>query len=240
MSDLTRKERRSCITGMVLGDANLTRNRFSDGSYRGNSLIRIGHTIKQRNYLEWKKDILQPMFGYELKVKEYNARSSNGKYYPSCSLVTRVNPQLTRLYKQFYIQGKKIVNREILDMVDDRGMAIWYMDDGCLSKSHCQIVILSTNNFSLKENELIRDWINDRYGVKFNINKCHGNTYCLRKGITEAYKLIDRITPYAHEDMMYKFSYNSNCNITNSNAYPYSARPLYEGDDIVHSNSNIG
>lgn len=210
-SKLTRRERRSAIIGMVLGDASLSRNRFSDGSYAGNALLRMAHSIKQRKYLEWKRDIVQPMFGYPLELHDKYA-FAKGKRYPVSWLVTRVNPQLTRLYRLMYdpTTGRKRVTTKALDMLDDRAVAIWYMDDGCLSKTvgRGATVILATNSFTLDENELIRDWLFSRYGVSFNINvHSHSGTYNLRRGISDACKLLDAIAPYVIESMRYKVDY---------------------------------
>lgn len=212
-SILTRRERRSAIIGMLLGDASLYRNRFRDGSYNGHALLKITHSIKQKDYLEYKKEILQPMFGYELEIKErYNTATKNGKKvkYPVVTLQTRVNPQLTRLYKLMYPDGKKRVTKEILDMLDDRAVAIWYMDDGCLSKTTGRgaTVMLSTNGFTLEENEIIRDWLFQRYGVSFNINiHKQSGTPMLRRGISDAHKMLDAIRPYVIPSMMYKVDY---------------------------------
>lgn len=208
---LTRKERRSAIVGMVLGDASLSRNRFRDGSYAGNALLRMAHSIKQRTYLDWKREIVQPMFEYPLKLRDTYA-TAKGKRYPVSWLVTRVNPQLTRLYRLMYDPdtGRKRVTASVLKMLDDRAVAIWYMDDGCLSTTvgRGATVILATNSFTLTENELIRDWLFDRYGVSFNINVHRkSGTYNLRRGISDARKLLDVIAPYVVESMQYKVNY---------------------------------
>lgn len=208
---LTRKERRSAIIGMVLGDGSLSRNRFRDGSYAGNALLRIAHSVKQRSYLEWKRDIVQPMFGYPLELRDKYS-IARGKRYPVSWLVTRVNPQLTRLYRLMYdpVTGRKHVTPSILKMLDDRAVAIWYMDDGCLSKTvgRGATVCLATNGFTFDENELIRDWLYNRYGVSFNINMHRkSGTYNLRRGISDARKMIDAIAPYIIESMQYKVNY---------------------------------
>ena len=211
-SKLTRKERKSAIIGMVLGDASLCRNRFRDGSYQGNAKLNMTHSIKQKEYMEYKMSILQPMFGYELKIQHTYYSAGNDKKYPVVRLQTRVNTQLTGIRKMLYDSetNKKHVTREVLDMLDDRAVAIWYMDDGCLSlpKERGKIVILCTNSFTFAENELIRDWFYERYGVSFNINEHKASgTYNLRRGISDAHKLLDAIKPYTIPLLRYKVDY---------------------------------
>lgn len=208
---LTRQERRCVLVGTILGDASLFRNRFRDGSYQGNALLKITHSAKQREYLAWKLDLIQPMFEYPLEIRDtYNTAA--GKRYPVATFQSRVNPQLTRLYKLMYDPetGKKRVTPDILDLLDDRGVATWYMDDGCLNKTQGRgaTVIFATNGYTLAENELIRDWIKDRYGVTFNINvQTQTGTFNLRRGISDARKMLDAIAPYVPESMRYKVEY---------------------------------
>lgn len=197
---------------MLLGDGSLYRNRYTDGSYQGHALLKVTHSVTQHAYLEWKRDLLQPMFGYPLTVASRYNGAQNGKRYPVSVLQTRTNPQLTRLYRLIYPEPerKKRVTRAILDLLDDRGMAIWYLDDGCLSRSvgRGATVILATNSFTLAENELIRDWLYERYGVQFNINVHQkSGTYHLRRGVSDARKLLDAIAPYVIPSMRYKVEY---------------------------------
>lgn len=214
-SKLTRRERRSAIVGMLMGDASLYRHYSPNGNYTGSASISIAHSAKQREYLLWKMSILQPMFGYELRIQETTNKCQNGKTYPVARLTTRVNPQLTRLHKLIYVPttgkyGRKHVTPQILDMLDDRAVAIWYQDDGCLSKTvgRGATVIFATNNFTLAENELIREWLFERYGVMFNINEqTQSGTYNLRRGISDAHLLLDAIKPYVVPTLQYKVDY---------------------------------
>jgi hypothetical protein len=207
LSKLTRKERRSALIGMVLGDASLYRQ---SGLNSGDTtVLKITHSIKQRSYLEWKRDILQPMFGYPLTIVEtYN--KTQGKSYPVAKVLTRSNPQLKRLRKIMYdANGIKRITPQILNALDDRGMAIWYCDDWCLSKTvgRGATVIGATNCFTYEEHLLMREWFADVYGVCFNINQHKSGTYNLRRGISDAYKLLDRIAPHIIDSMRYKIDY---------------------------------
>lgn len=207
LSKLTRKERRSALIGMVLGDASLYRQSGSQGTDA--TVLKITHSIKQRAYLEWKRDIIQPMFDYPLNIIEtYN--QAKGKRYPVAKLLTRSNPQLKRLRKIMYdATGTKRVTPQLLNALDDRAVAIWYCDDGCLSTTvgRGATVMLATNNFTYQEHLLMQEWFADVYGVYFNINRHKSGTYNLRRGISDAHKLLDRIAPHIIEPMRYKVLY---------------------------------
>lgn len=207
LSKLTRKERRSALMGMVLGDASLYRQTKGYDT----TVLKITHSVKQRAYLEWKRDIIQPMFEYPLSIVEAYNQAGNGKSYPVAKVLTRSNPQLKRLRKIMYdANGVKRITPQILDALDDRAVAIWYCDDGCLSKTvgRGATLVFSTDCFSKAEHELIREWFADVYGVYFNIY-CYKKTgnYHLRRGISDAYKLLDRITPYVIPSLHYKVDY---------------------------------
>ena len=207
LSKLTRKERRSALIGMVLGDASLYRQSGLQGSEV--TVLKITHSMKQRAYLEWKRDIIQPMFSYPLNIVEaYN--TANGKSYPVAKILTRSNPQLKRLRKIMYdAEGKKRVTPQILNALDDRGVAIWYCDDWCLSTTvgRGATVIAATNCFTYEEHLLMREWFADVYGVCFNIYQHKSGTYHLRRGISDAYKLLDRIASYVVPSLRYKVEY---------------------------------
>jgi len=209
LSKLTRKERRSALIGMVFGDASLYRASGLQNDWQ-TTVLKITHSTKQRAYLEWKRDIIQPMFDYPLNLVESYNRAGNGKSYPVVKVLTRSNPQLKRLRKIMYdAEGKKRVTPQLLNALDDRGMAIWYCDDWCLSKTvgRGATVIAATNCFSYEEHLLMREWFADVYGVCFNIYQCKAGTYHLRRGISDAYKLLDRIAPYVVPSLSYKVEY---------------------------------
>lgn len=206
LSKLTRKERRSALIGMVLGDASLYRQTKDQET----TVLKITHSIKQREYLEWKRDIIQPMFGYPLQIVESYNSAGNGKRYPVARLLTRSNPQLKRLRKILYdAEGTKRLTPQILNALDDRGVACWYLDDWCLSKTvgRGATVIAATNCFTYEEHLLMREWFADVYGVCFNIYQHKSGTYHLRRGISDAYKLLDRIAPYVVPSLSYKVDY---------------------------------
>jgi hypothetical protein len=208
LSKLTRKERRSALIGMVLGDASLYRQSGLHGSDA--TVLKITHSIKQSAYLEWKRDIIQPMFDYPLTITETYNRANNGKSYPVVKILTKSNPQLKRLRKIMYnAEGTKRVTPQILNALDDRGVAIWYCDDWCLSKTvgRGATVIAATNCFTHEEHLLMREWFADVYGVCFNIYQHKSGTYHLRRGISDAYKLLDRIAPYIVPSLSYKVEY---------------------------------
>lgn len=209
---LTRAQRKSAIIGTLLGDANLLRQKYGPTGKLSHAQLRFTHSAKQLEYLEFKRGIVQPMFDYPLPIRSKDGRIG-GKSYPIVTMQTRANPQLTQLHHLLYDPdtGRKRVLAETLERLDDLGVALWYLDDGNWSPQHRDgkgggEVRLFTLGYTLAENELMRDWFADRYGVQFNIGN-RGKGYFLRRGISDAYKLLDAIAPYVPESMRYKVTY---------------------------------
>jgi hypothetical protein len=184
---------------MVAGDAQIRQQK----GCRSASL-RIVHSLKQREYLEYKRDILQNLF----KSWEIPIRSFNNSGYPGVRLETRNHPRLRTIYKWFYKDGKKVVSRRTLDYLTPLGIAIWYMDDGSLSfkrregKVHGREVHLNTY-CSLEEAKVIQSYFQEVCGVSWTIVPNKG-WFRLRMGTAEAKRLFNIIEPYMVPRMRYK------------------------------------
>lgn len=86
----------------------------------------------QREYLEWKVKLLN----------EYNFKNNGIKeYISSCGYNTgknvlysqmSINPTIKALRRTVYIP-KKTITRRLLNWLNPLGLAIWYMDDGCIN-----------------------------------------------------------------------------------------------------------
>ena len=146
------KESRNLLIGMLLGD----------GTISNNNVFKIAHSESQKDYLEWK-----------IKQLNYAGIRNNGlkSYVKKCGYNTGVNVYYTQLNiipfikvlrRVFYKPTKVLGNRKLLNRLDAKGIAIWYMDDGhinirknkdgkpmgfyikiatCLPKAELQIII---------------------------------------------------------------------------------------------------
>jgi hypothetical protein len=207
-------ELRSAIIGMVAGDAGIRKQK----DCRSVSL-RICHAERQREYLEYKRDILQNLF----KAWEIPIKTTNNSGYPGVFLWTRTHPRLRVIHKWFYKSGKKHYSRRILDYLTPLGIALWYMDDGSLSykkregKIHGREIHLNTY-CSLEEAEIIRTYFDEVWGIswKLVINK---SFYRLRMGTNAAEKFFAVIEPYIIPSMKYKLDlkYKSTIPIASDN-----------------------
>ena len=114
------KESRNLLIALLLGD----------GTICSNNVFKLSHAEQQKDYLEWK-----------IKQLNYAGIRNNGlkSYVKTCGYNTGVNVYYTQLNtipfikvlrRIFYKPTKILGNRKLLNRLDAKGIAIWYMDDG--------------------------------------------------------------------------------------------------------------
>ena len=126
------------------------------------------HSIKQREYLEWVHQKMQPFTRNPIRL-----------YEPTQSLRLRTigHSTLTELRSKFYREGKKRLPADIRDILQDSlALAVWFMDDGN-AKRRGNIVEgynLNTQSFSKRENELLVHHFKNLYGIRACVEKNKG------------------------------------------------------------------
>ena len=181
------------VYGSYLGDGHIgitKKNRYR---------LKIIHCEKQKEYCEWKAN----MFGIkELKYVEKNGYSQK----PAYRFQTKIFDLEEKITKD-----TKIVPDWLLDKLDDRGIAIWYMDDGSIQKNEnkngsiSNYVCIHSNNFDYEMQEkFVKKF--KQYGIDCTINKSKGKYYYLRFNKENSLKLLKLVGPYIHNSMDYKLN----------------------------------
>jgi recombination protein RecA len=107
------------IMGSLLGDGSL---RYASDH---NVAFRVGHGERQREYCEWKRDMLEP-FAHRI------GRTGNGIGFDTIPM-----RQLAVLHDAVYAAaGGRTVSDELIDELDARAIAAWYCDDGTFGGSY--------------------------------------------------------------------------------------------------------
>ena len=99
----------------------------------------------------------------EPKLYNRPADPRTGKIYSSVSFNTCSLPCFNYLYNLFYLDGKKVIPSNIGELLTPLSLAYWICDDG----GFCQrdrVVVLNTQEFSLKEVELLVKVLGDKFG----------------------------------------------------------------------------
>lgn len=114
------KESRNLLIALLLGD----------GTVCSNNVFKLAHAEQQKDYLEWKIKQLNDAGIRNNGLKSYiKTRGYNigvNVYYTQLNII----PFIKVLRRIFYKPKKVLGNRKLLNRLDTRGIAIWYMDDG--------------------------------------------------------------------------------------------------------------
>jgi recombination protein RecA len=181
-----REDQRQLILGSILGDGSL---RYASNH---NVAFRVGHGLKQREYCEWKHEMLAPFA---------NKMGSTGK---GIGFDTIPMHQLAWLRDAVYAKsGGRTVSDELIEQLDERSVAAWYCDDGSFSGhyerwGHGKAVIYCTA-LSSEDKE--------RLAVRLEELGMGRPTVRERELLfsgERAQKLHQKIAPYVHPSMDYK------------------------------------
>jgi LAGLIDADG DNA endonuclease family len=188
------------LIGSLLGDTHI--------EYNGtNCRARFDHSIKQLEYLEWKRKMLAPYLGPISKYTVYDKRTN--KTYQKARFSTYSLPFFNFYQQLFYQNGKKIVPTNIKSIFHSSlALAVWYLDDGSL-KTDCRAFRLHTNNFTLSEVEILKARRELNFNLKSKLHK-QSNYFILYVGSrhSEAKKFSNIIRPLVESEipsMLYKF-----------------------------------
>lgn len=211
----------SIIMGGLLGDSSYCKK---------DNYICFVHSIKQLEYLEWKHnmlgDIANPIH------QRVNGKSIiDGSDLITTYFSTKTNSKLISDYKEikkiiFDENGVKTANRKWLNLLTPLSLAVWWMDDGCLSvhkeKSGAtsRYGKLCTHCFSLQEQNIIKQYFKVVWDIDVKITP-EKSYYFLRFTVPNLKKLFSIISPYVFEipSMLYKINMKYNIDTIKDDEY---------------------
>lgn len=199
----------SILIGLLLGDG------YIDPKGR----IGIEHGEKQKEYCIFKAKLLHSICGgSDIKVKELVRNKTSEK--------SKLDKFITYSFKKqskhfipirnlLYLNNKKTYTKEVLDLLDPLAIALWWMDDGCLTAKYNKgydkphYMLRLATYVSKEENELIKQYFIDNYNMIWNVVKADGSNdkYMLRCGQNEGKKFLNIIRDIIKEkvpSMSYK------------------------------------
>ena len=203
------KESRNLLIGMLLGD----------GTISNNNVFKIAHSESQKDYLEWKVKQLKEAgirnngIKSYIKIKGYNVGVP--VYYTQLNII----PFIKVLRKIVYKNKKVLGNRKLLNRLDAKGIAIWYMDDGHINIRKdkgrpCGFYIKISTCEPKQEVQTIIDFFKEQWNINFYMfhEGKKEDSYSLCCGTKEGLKFIDIVKPYVSQvpSMIHKITYDLN------------------------------
>ena len=192
-------EEMGLLVGAVLGDGCLSYSKKRNEAY-----FTVMHGVKQKEYVYYKYEKLKRLCLMNVtKVKTCGYANGTGYYFS-----TIWHPGLANLYKLLYPEGKKIVTKEILNLLTIEGFAWWIFDDGSLS-TKLQQYTLATCQFPLEQQKIIREYLFKKLGIYSTIVKSFNKIsqkvfYSLYIPKRSNEILSDYLKPFAVPCMNYK------------------------------------
>lgn len=202
MSDwkLTEKQTQLVI-GTTLGDGYLQKQERTK-----NSCLVMTHGIHQKDYLEWKLEILGKF--HTGTLYEYIQKTPSFSTLPRYTGRTVRHPLFSDYRNLFYPDGIKRITKELLSLLSPEGLAVWIMDDGWYRREG--MVGLSTQSFTLEEHNLIREHFNDWLGLDARIQKCSGRQtgqHYFTFTVASSRILSKLLKPFFFTPMLYKLGF---------------------------------
>ena len=202
------KESRNLLIALLLGD----------GTICNNNVFKLAHAEQQKDYLEWKIKQLNNAGirnnGLKTYVKTCGYNTGVNVYYTQLNII----PFIKVLRRIFYKPKKVLGNRKLLNRLDARGIAIWYMDDGHINirkdKDGRPIGFYIKIATCLPKNELqiIIDYFKEVWDVNFYMfhEGKKEDSFSLCCGTKEGLKFINIIKKYVLQvpSMVHKIQYD--------------------------------
>lgn len=202
------KESRNLLIAMLLGD----------GTISNNYVYKLAHAESQLDYLQWKikqlnnAAIRNNSVKSYIKTKGYNVGAT--VYYTQLNII----PFIKVLRRVFYKPVKILGNRKLLNRLDAKGVAIWYMDDGHINIRRDKdgrpmgFYIKIATCLPREQVQTIIDYFKEVWNINFYMfhEGKKEDSYSLCCGTKEGLKFIDIVKPYVSQvpSMVHKITYD--------------------------------
>lgn len=192
------RTKKAILIGLVLGDGHITPN----------GDLNITHSIKQKDYIEYKASLIEKL----LSCKKLNLYHRVDDKHDEFSL-HKTHKYFKILRKWIYKNDIKTFSKKILDLLTPEAIALWWMDDGShgidRNKETGKITAHSFHLYTyttLEETENIINMFKNKFDINFykikHTSKKTGIVdYYLKCRTKEGRKLSNLIRPYILESM---------------------------------------
>lgn len=200
------KEQKSLLIALLIGD----------GTISSNYVFKLSHSIQQKEFLEWKVK-LAINSGFKLNgIKEYTSKCGYNTGKEVLYSQFSINPTIKALRRTVYVP-KKTLTRRLLNWLTPQGIAIWYMDDGCInintSKQRSSIQYTIRIATCVQENiaNIIINYFKETWDINMHTFNEGKNTFSIMTcAYEDAIKFINIIKPYILQVPSLKYKIRDN------------------------------
>lgn len=197
--------KKSILIALCIGNGCISKQIKRDRTY---NYLEISHRQHQGEYIQWKANLCTSVTGRKSNVrrKKYKAKKINGVQESLGYTFVNTSPYFRILRKWLYPNNKKKLSKKMISYLDELGLAIWYMDNGCTYVSKTGKTFTAEISTHIPENdaqELI-DLFKEKWNITFHLHKKSKNQFNMRAYSNNALKFIKLIEPFVPDCMAYK------------------------------------
>jgi recombination protein RecA len=189
------------VLGSLMGDGNLSPNRRDRNGVR----FRLGHGVRQADYLDWKVSLLG-------NIPVSRRSDDRGAVFADFTPL----PELGELQRTVYmVPGKKVITDDYLKQLTPLALAIWFMDDGSFTlrskglqgrteggSGRVQFCIEAMTEGS---RDRLVDYLRDTHGLDVSWRSAGAaGQAALTFTTASSRRFLDLVAPHVHPSMDYK------------------------------------
>ena len=139
-------------------------------------------------------------------MSNFDNRPNKMKEYTSIKFQTLSLPCFNKYRELFYnLDGVKFIPKNLENLLTERGLAYWIMDDGYKASDG---FYLCTESYSIEDHKILVDLLKNKFNLECSIHKTtNGNRLYIFSGSKEI--LFKIIKPFLLDHFNYKFISNN-------------------------------
>lgn len=191
------KRQREALIGFVLGDA------YLQPTGKVSARLRLEHSIKQKEYIEWKHDLFENfMQGPPKLIKRFNPIWKRSYQYYRCQ--SSSSPLFGKSRRLFYEGGRKIIPKNIGTLLKSPfTLAVWYMDDGYYYHRD-NVAYIYLSKFESGCLDCLLEALKKNFNLKPDLKLKKDKYHCLAFNREETTRLLEIVKPHIIQSLKYK------------------------------------
>lgn len=186
---------KQCVYGGLLGDDCLKKPTVGHNAY-----LVISQNKTQEKYVIFKYSLMLDFVKSGIKFYKDKRKDRKGQF----SFKTISHPVFTKIYERVYGSNKKTICTEWLQQLTPLSLAIWFMDDGSITRS-TRMMRISTESFGKNELFLLKEFLNNKWNISPRIiSSPKKGKLLLSFPASERDKFFSIIRPFVIPEMSYK------------------------------------
>ena len=192
------RRQKEILIGTILGDAHLE-TQDAGRTYR----LKIEHSIKQREYVDWLYAELRDAVTTVPRARERLSSWNADRVYVLYGFNTLSVGPLRFYAKAFYANGKKIIPKMVARWLTPLALAVWFMDDGSIKSRSHRTVCFNTQGFDDQSVARLQSALLERYGIHTSLRRQgNGSQIYLLASTVDCF--FEAIMPHVLPSMKYK------------------------------------